>query len=291
MAKLIFGCGYLGGRVARRWLETGQNVFVVTRSSEKARRFSAAGYRPIVADLMQPASLTNLPTAETVLYAVGYDRASSVSRHELYVDGLKGALTALPPDIGKLVYISSTGVYGQTEGEWVDEQSPCQPVREGGRACLAAEQAVAAHPWGASAVVLRMAGLYGPTRIPNAERIRRGEPVSAPDSGFLNLIHVDDATEVVLAAERQASPPRTYVVSDGHPVKRRMYYEELARLMAAPAPQFSAPAADSPAARRAASSKRINNARLTAELGLCLAYPSFREGLAAILTAENTQNA
>lgn len=291
MAKLIFGCGYLGQRVARRWRDAGCDVFVATRSDDKAERFRVDGYRPIVADLMQPASLADLPVAETVLYAVGYDPASAVSRHALYVDGLKHVLAALPPDIGKFIYVSSTGVYGQTNGEWVDEQSPCQPVREGGQACLAAERALAAHSVGASAIVLRMAGLYGPGRIPNATAIRRGEPIAAASTGHLNLIHVDDAAGIVLAAEERARPPRTYVVSDGHPVERREYYEELARQLAADAPRFVAPAADAPAAQRAAASKRINNARLMAELGVSLAYPSFREGLAAIVASENTPRA
>lgn len=288
MAKLIFGCGYLGERVARRWRDGGHDVFVVTRSKEKAQRFTATGYQPLVADLMQPASLANLPAAETVLYAVGFDRAAGLSRHALYVDGLHGILAALPPDTGKFIYISSTGVYGQSDGERVDEQSPCHPAREGGRACLDAERVLAGHPLGASAIVLRMAGLYGPGRVPNAAAIRRGETIAAPEVGYLNLIHVDDAAQIVLAAEQRATPPRMYVVADGNPVERREYYDQLARLLAADPPRFAALPVDAPAARRAASSKRINNARLMAELGVSLAYPSFREGLAAIMAAENT---
>jgi nucleoside-diphosphate-sugar epimerase len=104
----------------------------------------------------------------------------------------------------------------------------------------------------------------------------------------LNLIHVDDAANVVLAAEERARPPRTYLVSDGQPVLRRQYYEMLAQLLGAPPPQFIAPAADSPAAERAASDKRISNQRMIEELGVQLAFPSYREGLAAIVAAERT---
>ncbi|MEX2112653.1 MAG: SDR family oxidoreductase [Pirellulales bacterium] len=288
MSKLIFGCGYLGKRVAKRWRDAGQTVYVVTRSDAKAREFEQAGLFPIVADVLRPESLAKLPVADSVLYSIGYDRAARGSRHVLYVDGLKAALDALPKATGTLLYVSSTGVYGQSHDEWVDELSPCEPLREAGQACLAAEQVLATHPLGRRAVVLRMAGLYGPERIPNGAAIRRGEPIGVAEHGYLNLIHVDDAADVVLAAERHAQPPRTYVVSDGHPVERRAYYEELARLLEAPRPRFLAPTAESSASARAESSKRIKNARLIEELRVRPGYPSFREGLAAIVAAEGS---
>ncbi len=286
MSKLIFGAGYLGRRVAQRWRDAGDQVFVVTRSDDKAREFERQGFLPIVGDVMRPASLAGLPVADSVLYSIGYDRNAGVSRHALYVDGLRAALDALPKETGTFLYISSTGVYGQSHDEFVDERSPCEPVREGGRACLAAEQTLGAHPLGQRAIILRMAGLYGPGRIPNSAAIRRGEPIGVAEHGYLNLIHIDDAAKIVVQANRRVRPPRMFVVSDGHPVQRRTYYEELARQLGAPVPRFVAPAADSPGASRAESSKRINNARLVAELDVRWAYPSFREGLAAIVAAE-----
>jgi nucleoside-diphosphate-sugar epimerase len=284
--KLIFGCGYLGCRVARRWHDSGHDVYVVTRSSKHARDFEAAGLRPIVADVTVPASLVNLPSAESVLYAVGYDRTANTSLEDVYVNGLSNALTALPPDVGGLLYISSTGVYGSTNGDTFDEDSPCRPDREGGRACLAAEQVLAKHPLGRRSIILRLAGLYGPSRIPRRREIALGLPLPVPFEGYLNLIHVDDAVSAVLAAEARGTPPRTYVVSDGHPVIRRAYYEELARLLSAPAPQFETPPENSAALARARVDKCVSNARVLRELGLQLAYPSYREGLAAIIAAE-----
>ncbi len=261
-------------------------MFVVTRSTEHARRFAEQGLRPIVADVLQ--SLPALPAADAVLYAVGYDRAAGLPIREAYVSGLQAVLDALPDETGKFLYASSSGVYGQSQGETVDEDSPTEPVREGGQACLAAERALAAHRLGRHAVVLRFAGLYGPGRIPQADAIRRGEPIASPPQGRLNLIHVDDAARAVLAAAERATPPRTYVVSDGHPIERRQYYRELARLLAAPEPKFTPPAAAAPARVRAAGDKRLNNSRLLAELAIKLAYPTYQEGLAAIIAAENT---
>ncbi len=288
MRKLIFGCGYLGQRVARRWAQAGDEVLAVTRSAARAQEFQSQGWQGIVADVLDPKSLARLPAVDVVLYAIGYDRQAGASMHAVYVDGLKAALDALDPRTGKFVYVSSTGVYAQSSGEWVDEDSPCQPVREGGRACLAAEQALAAHQLGRRSIVLRMAGIYGPGRVPNLDGLRRGEPLAAPADGWLNLIHVDDAAAVVLAAERDARPPRLYVVSDGHPVLRRDYYAEVARLAGAPQPRFTVAAAESPATSRATADKRINNRRLVAELRFDLQFPSYRKGLAAIVAGPRT---
>lgn len=287
MTKLIFGCGYLGRRVAERWRALGHTVFAVTRSVEHAQHFERDGLRPIIADVADPSSLVDLPAAETVLFAVGYDRAAGRPIDAVYVDGLRHVLDRLPAATGRVIYVSSTGVYGPTHGDVFNEDSPCQPQRDGGRACLAAERLLAAHPLAGRSIVLRLAGIYGPGRIPLRAQIAAGEPLAVPVDGYLNLIHVDDAAETVLAAEQRATPPRTYVVSDGNPVIRRAYYEELAQLLSAPPPQFCPPVADSAALARSRVDKRVSNARMLRELDVRLEFPSYREGLAAIVAEES----
>jgi nucleoside-diphosphate-sugar epimerase len=318
MMNLLFGHGYLGSRIARLWREAGRDVTVVTRSPAKAESLRAEGYRALVADIGDPASLPELPQAETVVFAVGYERSNDGSARrtieEVYAGGVKNVLDRMPgrgttgeepgrsqssplaPRSSPLfIYISSTGVYGDAAGAWVDERTPCDPRREGGRAALAAEQAIAGHPLRARHVVLRLAGIYGPGRIPRAEALRRGDPIDAPADGYLNLVHVDDAARIVVQVERHARAgslvlPRTYNVSDGRPGLRREYYAELARLLDAPPPVFVAPAQDSPAAARAAADKRIGNQRLLDEVRPTFLYPSYREGLAAIVAAERASN-
>jgi nucleoside-diphosphate-sugar epimerase len=292
MAKLIFGCGYLGQRVAGWWQNRGEVVYAVTRGEAKAEALRRRGIRPLVADLA-----ASLPEGEsfwpgeidTVLFSVGYDRGSAASIHEVYVGGLARVLAALPRSAERLIYISSIGVYGDAAGQWVDEQTPCRPTSEGGQASLAAEELLRGHPLGNRSVILRLAGIYGPGRIPRAETLLAGQPIDAPANGYLNLIHVDDAAAIVLLAEAKAPLPRTYVVSDGQPVMRSEYYGELARLLGAPAPQFVAPDPDSPAAQRAASNKRASSRRLVAELAPKLRYPSYRAGLAGIVAESGLQ--
>src|SRR5262245_44982618 len=238
MAKLVFGCGYLGLRVACLWRDAGQAVYAVTRTQARAAELSAAGIQPIVADLLTTAQPPPLQAFDMVLFAVGYDRSPAASIHEVYVGGLARAIDWTSDSINRFLYISSTGVYGQLSGQQVDENSPCEPTREGGKACLAAEQLLANSRFGAKALILRLAGLYGPGRIPRVADLQAGRPIDAPASGWLNLIHIDDAARIVLLAEELAVPPRTYVISDGQPVQRSDYYAELARLLNVPPPQF-----------------------------------------------------
>jgi nucleoside-diphosphate-sugar epimerase len=289
MTKLILGCGYLGLRVGRRWLADGGEVVGLVRSPERAEGLSREGIRPIVADVTRPETLRDLPPAETVLYSVGFDPSGGKSRWEVYVEGLGHALQALRPDTPRLIFISSTGVYGEADNGWVDEDSPCHPARESGRALLAAEKLLAAHPLASCGVILRLAGLYGPGRLPRASELLSEKPLARSSGSFVNLIHVDDAAAVVLAAEVRARPPCTYVVSDGHPAERRAYDEYVARLLGARKPQFVERAAEDGGrdgggtvdAGRGRGGKRVRNRRMLKELRVRLLYPTFREGLAA----------
>lgn len=283
-SRLVFGCGYLGGRVARRWAASGDQIAVVTRDAAKAASLAAEGFDAIVADVTRPDTLGSLPGGDTVLWAVGYDRSAGGPPIErVYAGGLAAALAELQARVGRVIYISTTGVYGDAAGEWVDEATPPAPTRDGGRASLAAERLLEAEPWRGRSVALRLAGIYGPGRLPYLEQLRAGEPIAATAEGWLNLIHVDDAAAAVLAAAEHPAPPPVVCVSDGAPPLRLDYYCEAARLLGAPAPRFAPPEAGSSRAARAASPKRVRNALLARELGVTLRYPTFREGLAAIL--------
>ena len=282
MTKLIVGCGYLGRRVADLWLPDDE-VVAVTRSAERAREFAAHNLRPIVGDITNLDALPRLPDADVVLFAVGFDRTAGNAIDEVYVDGLRNTLARLG-QVGRLVYISTTGVYSQSSGEWIDEATETCPQRPGGRASLAAEQLLAGSALADRVIVLRLAGIYGPDRVPNRRALIAGEAISSPSTGYLNLIHVDDAAQIVVAAAEQLRPPETLLVADGNPVLRREYYREVAELIGAAEPRFATPDPDSPATARAAADKRISNAKLVERLQYSFRFPSYREGLAHILT-------
>lgn len=283
MTKLVIGCGYLGRRVALEWARRDDLVYAVTRSPETAREFSKVGLHAVLADVTEPETLDSLPAASTVLFAVGYDPDAGHAMREVYVDGLQNVLHRLPNTVDRFIYISSTGVYGQTDGSWVDELSPCAPVREGGKVCLAAEQRLAAHALGQCRIVLRLAGIYGPGRIPRLRHVMSMRASQASAHGHLNLIHVDDAVRVVLAVEERAEPPRTYLVSDGHPVRRHDFYQFIVQLRKLPQSRFESTISELPATQRVMTDKRVRNTRMLEEIPVQFQYPSYREGLRAVL--------
>lgn len=281
--KLIIGCGYVGRRVARQWLAGGDIVHALTRRAAHADELRAIGIVPVIGDVMQPESLATLPRVGTVLYAVGLDRTSGRSQREVYVDGLAHALDRIAPSSPKVIYLSSTSVYGQDAGEWVDETSDLRPESENGKVCLDAERLLLDRL--RSAMVLRLAGIYGPGRlVARVAALRAGEPLEGNPDAWLNLIHVDDVVTAVLACERLGMPGSTWLVSDDRPALRRDYYGLLAALIGAPPPTFASLTSESP--ERSKLNKRCCNRRMREELQVSLRYPTIAEGLRASLSPE-----
>lgn len=279
---LIFGCGYLGRRVATRLVGRGEAVFGTTRSAGRADELARLGIRPVVADVLDPASLGDLPAVDRVLYCVGFDRQAGRSIGEVYVEGLRNALDRLEGKAEAFVYASSTGVYGGDDGDWVDESSPPDPRTESGRACLDAERLIRGRI--ATATVLRFAGLYGPDRVMRRDSLLRGEPVVGDPAKFLNLVQIDDAASAALAALDRPEAGDLFLVADDRPVPRSEFYGLVARTLGAPEPRFQAPGPGTPEAKREGSNKRVSNRRMREVLGVALAYPDITTGVPASLT-------
>lgn len=288
MNVLIVGCGYLGTRAARRWLAAGHTVTALTRSVQRAAELKRGGIATIVGDVLQPASLTALPAAEVLLYAVGFDRAARVSKERVYVEGLGHVLHEVAPRVSRIVYVSSSSVYGQQEGEWVDEQSPTLPRSEGGRICLMAEQVLrkALAKYSCSGCILRLTGLYGPGRLlAGVEALRQGAPLAGTPEAWLNLVHVEDAVSAAVAAAEHPAPEPIYLVTDNRPVTRGEYFSRLTALCGAPPPRFDP--GQTPRHGQGLN-KRCRNDLLNRSLGVTLHYPTLEEGLPAAL-ADSTE--
>jgi nucleoside-diphosphate-sugar epimerase len=285
MSTLIVGCGYLGRRVAAQLVGRGEEVFGTCRSAAAAVELATIGVKPVQADVLDVESLRALPAADRVVYCVGYDRSAGADKRAVYVDGLRNALDRLATAPDRLVYVSSTSVYGRDDGGWIDEESPTEPRTEAGRICLDAEHAATA--WGRDAnvevVVLRCSGLYGPGRIVRRSMIENGEPIPGDPDKYLNLIHIDDAAQAVVAALDASAPSGLYLVSDDRPVVRRAYYTLVADCLNGAPPRFVPPAPGSPEAARDAASRRVANHKMKAELGVKLAYPDATSGVPAAL--------
>jgi nucleoside-diphosphate-sugar epimerase len=247
----------------------------LVRTPSRLARLSEAGVEPIVADVAAPLPLPALPEVDTVVWAVGFDRTAGRSYREVHVDGLRRLLDALAGN-PRLIFVSSTGVWGRVDGQRVDEATPPHPDREAGRVLLEAEALLGGHPKGRG-TVLRLAGIYGPGRLPRIDDLRASRPLEADPDSWLNLIHVDDAAAVVIAVADHAGPGPLYVVSDGRPVRRRDFYARLADLVGSPPPNWIPPAADA-----RGGDKRVDPRRLFAEIGPAFSHPDAIAALAGI---------
>jgi nucleoside-diphosphate-sugar epimerase len=283
---LIVGCGYVGLRVGQRLSERGETVVGTTRSTDRFGTLERHGIHPIVADVLKPETLAGVPHVERVLYCVGFDRSAGIAMRTVYVDGLRNFLDHLGLQSAHVVYASSTGVYGQTDGAWVDEDSPTIALHDAGKVAVAAEEC--ARGLCPGVIVLRYSGHYGPGRIPHRERLALGEPIAGDPDKYLNLIHIDDAVAATIAALDRGTPGRCYLVSDDRPVTRGEYANLVATCLQAPAPRFAAPAAETPASRREESNKRVSNLRMKEELDVVLSFPDITSGVPAALNARDT---
>ena len=274
MRRLLIGCGYLGGRVLDAWLEAGDDVTVLTRSEEKARGLEDRGATPAIGDVCEPSSLDFDGRFDSALYCVGYDRRSDRDRREVAVGGVRNAVDALAGRVGRWVFTSTTSVYGQTGGEWVDESSEPRPETDNGRFAVDAE----AQMRRAGGTIVRLAGLYGPGRtLAREETIAAGEPMPGRGEQWLNLIHVEDAAAACLAACDAGWPPLV-LASDNEPVRRADYYGRLASLCGLPEPTFDGEVRTG----RGSSDKRCRNGLLRSLCPPSVA-PTYREGLAHAL--------
>jgi nucleoside-diphosphate-sugar epimerase len=268
MRWVIVGCGYVGERLARAVAPTA--VLATTRSPARASALPAPA---IVADPYRP---------ETIPFSAGDVVVSSVPAEpgSPHVGALAAAARAA--GVARIIYLSATSVYGPGDGGWVDEDTPAVGTSPRARARLAEEAELAA--CGVPGVSLRIAAIYGPGRGIH-ERIRAGaHRVYGDGEGFSSRIHVTDLVAVIRAAGEAARPSPTYVVGDDEPCTSRAHADGVADMLGLPRPP-SVPLSEVPplAAEMFLSNRRIRNARMKAELGVRLRFPSWREGLAAIL--------
>ncbi len=285
--RLIVGCGYLGRRVAKIWREKGVPVTALTRTETGAKALESIGIEPVIGDVTDPRTLSGIldkAPFEGVFHAVGLDRSSGKSMEEVYVKGLENLLEILRPDLcPKFVFISSTSVFGQTDGTWINEATPPDSLHGSGGVVRKAE--ILLRKKRPDSVILRFAGIYGPGRLLRGKAIAAGEPIPVDPDKWLNLIHVDDGARAVEQAWEKGSPGATHLIADGKPVTRGDYYRTLARLLNAPSPQFTE---GEPGSRGGpdASHRRIDSRRAQEALEWYPTYDDHEAGLRAILEEE-----
>ncbi|MDL5361930.1 SDR family oxidoreductase [Halalkalicoccus sp. NIPERK01] len=281
MRVAILGCGYIGLELGRQLTARGHDVVGVRRSPEGCEAIEEAGFQSVRADVTDRDALAGVPDADALVFAASSGGRGAEAAREVYVRGLETAIghfagRADPPE--RLLYTSSTGVYGDHGGEWVDEETPTEPATEKTRVLWEAEETALDSP--IPGTVVRFAGLYGPDRY-RLERYLEG-PVT---EGYLNMVHREDAAGAVrYLLEENLARGEVVLAVDDEPVDKWAFADWLAEQCGVPEPpketkeeRLSDPNLSEPARRRLETSKRCSNAKLR-ELGYEFSYPTFREG-------------
>ena len=303
---VIIGCGDIGRRVAKRWLaeggrcntpedarpdlRAGVQVSALARSPDSAERLTGLGIAPVAGDLDQPETLHALGTAGVLLYYFAPPPGSGT------IDRRMRAFLATRREANapaRIVYISTSGVYGDHAGALVDESTPPAPQSDRSRRRLDAEDQLRA--WcelhGMPLVILRVGGIYGPGRLP-VERIRAATPVLREElAPTTNRIHSEDLADICMAAGRPGAPDGVFNVADEHAGNMTEYFYAVADALGLPRP----PAVDWNEAKNVLSkvilsylneSRRLDTCRLREVLGVSLRYPDLGAGLSASVEAE-----
>ena len=230
---LILGCGYVGSALGESLVGAGHNVIGTTTKPEWASEIAATGTRPEVIRLAETQRLTKLVADRDVIYlCVAAGRSGSRYR-EVYLEGAESLIQAITGSgVRRIIYTSSTRVYAQGDGEWVDESSPTEPLDENGRILVRTEQTLlegirrVSEPADAAATMLRLGAIYGPRRdLTERIRGRAGAELSNGDA-YVNLIHLDD---IVAALTRllDISYHGVLNLTDDHPIRRRELYDRV----------------------------------------------------------------
>ncbi|MEN9574545.1 MAG: hypothetical protein RL514_2400 [Verrucomicrobiota bacterium] len=287
MRVLIVGCGYVGLPLGAELARRGHVVFGMRRAADGAGELRAVGVTPVVGDVTQPESLHALPGPfDWVVNTVSSAKGGGDVYRAVYVEGTRNLLAWLAgTPVRKFIYTSSTSVYGQTDRGEVTEASAAEPQAETGRLLVETENLLlaAARERSFPAVVLRVAGIYGPERGHLFQQFLRDEArISGDGSRLLNMIHRADVVGAVIAALERGEPGRIYNVADDEPVSQLAFFEWLAKRLGKSLPPVASVEEGAPR-KRGVTNKRVSNRRLREELGYELNFPSFREGYAAEL--------
>jgi nucleoside-diphosphate-sugar epimerase len=288
MNVVILGCGYVGLELGRQLTERGHRAVGVRRSEEGLAAVKDAGFEAVRGDVTDADSLSAVPDVDAVVFTASSGGGDADAAREVYVEGLRTAIDHFggreePPD--RLVYTSSTGVYGDHGGDWVDEETPLDPQTEKSAVLVEAERVAIDHSAerGIDGTVARLAGIYGPGRT-RLERYLAG-PVT---EGHLNMIHRDDAAGAVrfLLTDDLARGEVVLVVDD-KPVSKWAFADWLADECGEEHPPKQTVAErladdDLPerVRRRLLTDKRCSNEKLRS-LGYEFEYPTYREGYRA----------
>ena len=282
---LIVGCGYVGLPLGAELVKQGHDVCGLRRSARAEADLTAAGIKPLIADITRRADLARLPGPfDAVVNCVSSTRGGVEEYRQVYLDGTRNLiewLSTVSPK--KFVYTSSTSVYGQTDRSLVKETSPTEPASETGKVLVETEKillaAVSERKF--PAVILRVAGIYGPGRGHLfAQYLRNEAKIAGKGERLINMVHRDDLAGVLIAALKSGRAGEIYNVVDDEPVAQIHFFRWLSETLGKWMPPFTTEV-ENGERKRGLTNKRVSNRKLKMELGYQFKYPTFRQGYTA----------
>jgi nucleoside-diphosphate-sugar epimerase len=296
MRVLIVGCGYVGVPLGAELVRLGHEVFGLRRNPAAENELKAAGIQPLFADVTKLEELNKLPREFDWVVNCVAAGGDAENYREIYLNGTKNLIEWLacgdeaqrrpaPNPPKKFVYTSSTSVYAQNDGSQVKESSPTEPAAETSKILVETEKVLldAAAQKKFPAVILRVAGIYGPDRGHWFKQFLKDTAhIEGDGSRCLNMIHRDDLVGCIIAALKNGRAGEIYNAADDEPVSQLHFFQWLAQAVDKPLPP-SAPENSGENRRRGATNKRVSNRKLKMELGHQFKYPTFRQGYSAEL--------
>jgi nucleoside-diphosphate-sugar epimerase len=266
-------------------VKLGHEVFGLRRSPGADAELKAAGIQPLLGDITQPGQLVRLPaTYDWVVNCVSASGGGAAEYREVYLEGARNLIAWLAAaPLKKFVYTSSTSVYGQNDGSLVKESSPTEPAAETARILVETEMLLlaAARQQNFPAVILRLAGIYGPGRGYWFKQYLKDEArIEGSGARILNMIHRDDAAAAIIAALKSGRPGEVYNVVDDEPVTQLHFFQWLSGPLGKELPP-SVPEEPEAVRKRGVTNKKVSNRRLKMELGCQFKHPTFRQGYTA----------
>jgi nucleoside-diphosphate-sugar epimerase len=288
MRVLIVGCGYVGLPLGATLVQLGHEVHGLRRTTDGAGALQAAGIHSHVADITQPEDLRKLPGPfDWVINTVSSSQGGVEAYRQVFVQGTTHLLDWLAGSpLKKYVYTSSTSVYAQTDGSLVKEDAPANPSSPTSQLLVETERLLqdAVRQRSFPAVILRVAGIYGPGRGHLFLQYLRDEArIAGRGERLINMIHRDDLIATILAALKGGRPGEIYNVVDDEPVAQIHFFRWLSETLGKWMPPFMTEA-ENASRKRGLTNKKVSNRRMKMELGVRLKYPNYRQGYTAEIT-------
>ncbi len=266
----ILGCGYVGSALGRTLVDAGHSCVGTTTTPARQDAIRRLGLQPMVVRISDTSGVRAvIQRCDAVYWTIGAGRRREAYR-EVYLDGVASLIEAIgETNVSTVVYTSSTRVYGQDDGSWVNESSPTQPTSEAGKILIQSERRLldGLSAMGRGVAVLRLSGIYGPGRDPTARIVQQAGCVRNDGNQYVNLVHLDDivSTMSLLLASSHSG---VFNLSDDEPTTRRAYYDRC--LVAAGLKPIQWTDEDDDATR----GKRVDNTLIKRTLGVTLEHPT-----------------